>query len=719
MKRIKSYILCAAAALTFAGCQDDFTAPGLEVPVAGLTPNTTIAQLKETYWNDATNYADTIRAYEGGEHVIIAGRVISSDEEGNIYKSLVIQDETAALAFSINASKLCTNYRVGQEIVLDVTDMIIGKYAGLQQIGRYSIYERDQVPQVSFMSLPYFQEHAFLNGLPEPAKVDTIVVNSISEIPVSGKDIIPWQSQLVRLKNVSFLESSIPTLSVFQTTVSADQNRTIADRNGSNMIVRTSGYATFSTLKIPQGNLDLVGILSYYNSSWQLMLIDVEGIVRVGEQPGTKDKPYTVSRAIEDQKAGIKAEGWVKGYIVGATAPGKETITSNADINFTAPFLTSTNLVIAESADVKDYTQCIVVALTPDSPFQKFGNLRNNPTNLGRAISVYGKLDSYLGTYGLTGNSGAVDLWSIDGVSTGSDPVADGDGTEAKPYNCAQIIKMNPTDKDVPVASGVWVSGYIVGFMPAESTKLASTVFSADAAVATNLVLGPTPDCNVYSQCITVQLPSGAVRDALNLSNNPKNLGQKLAIKGNICYYSAGPGVKGATEFKLDSGTSTDPVTPPAEPANPVQADGTILITGDMLTLAAAGGTELAATSTLGGYTLSFAANNGTKMPAYYTAGSEIRLYAFNSLSIAGAKYSKIEFTLSEAAAATVAYPAFTPSTGKWNPAQAPKDKTITWEGSAADVKFTVSEFADFSSNGQTTRPAELRITKIHIYPAQ
>ena len=45
--------------------------------------------------------------------------------------------------------------------------MDIGKYAGLEQIGRRSWYENGSSWQVSFMSLEYFQNYARLNGLPE------------------------------------------------------------------------------------------------------------------------------------------------------------------------------------------------------------------------------------------------------------------------------------------------------------------------------------------------------------------------------------------------------------------------------------------------------------------------------------------------------------------------------------------------------------------------
>ena len=156
MKRITKYIGVLLTALLAGGamtsCQNDFDAPGLITPGATLQPNTTIAELKAEYWNDADNYIDTIRLAESGERKVVAGRVVSSDASGNIYKNLVIQDETGALTMSINANSLYNNYRIGQEIVIDLTDMYIGKYSTLQQLG-FPDYSPSYGWQATFMPL--------------------------------------------------------------------------------------------------------------------------------------------------------------------------------------------------------------------------------------------------------------------------------------------------------------------------------------------------------------------------------------------------------------------------------------------------------------------------------------------------------------------------------------------------------------------------------------
>ena len=566
MKDFKSYIKAftalVMAAVGITACQDNVDAPADVAPEASLTPNTTLLELKEQFWDEATNYAKVIKDDADPEHrYIIHGNVISSDEEGNVFKSLIIQDETAALAFSIDSYNLYLNYRRGQEIVLDVTGMDIGKYAGLQQIGRKSYYENGKTDQVSFMAIETFRNVAQLNGNPDLANLDTIQVNSFGELKQTAEDLRKYQSQLVRLKNVYFEEAGKRKLSVWHTKVNEEQNTNIIDRNGSSLIVRTSGYSTFFNMTLPEGNLDIVGILSYYNSSWQLILIDGNGIIKVGDQPGTKEKPYTVEQAIADEQAGIKANGWVKGYIVGTLAPEVEDkVASDADIQWEAPFVISTSLVIGPTADCRDYSKCIVMPVVPESVLQQVGALPAHPENLGKEIMVKGDLAKYLDTWGLTGNSGKADEFSIEGVSVDTGEVSQGDGTEAKPYNVAQVISKNPTSTTVAVETGVWVEGYIVGSMPTggSSTTISGTNFSTVDAATTNLVLGPTADCTDYSKCVGVQLPS-AMRQELALANKPGNLGKKLAVKGDIMKYCGGPGVKNLTENKLGDGGSSEP----------------------------------------------------------------------------------------------------------------------------------------------------------------
>lgn len=591
MKTYLKYAAMIAATIglgsVLTACQDDFdekpVASVTQEPKATLQPNISILDLKKACWKDDTNYIFGMEnkedapfvplgTKEDGEHYIIAGRVISSDEQSNVYKSLVIQDGTAAIAMSVNRYNLYQNYRIGQEIVVDVTGMYIGKYNGLLQIGYPSWYANGNTWNASFMSPELFTDHIELNGWPDAAKVDTLVVNSFSDLPSGPDGLMKWQSQLVRFNNVEFTDGGKEPFGVYQV---SGTNRALTDVNGTSLNVRTSGYSTFWNKTLPAGRGDVVAICSYYGTDgWQLILNGYDGCMNFGNPtlaPGAEDNPYTVDQAIADQN--MNRVGWVTGYIVGTVMPEPEggKVTTNADVDWSGTedgkFIVDNSLVIGQTPETRDLAHCLVIDLPVGSPLQRLGNLADHADNYGKQIWIRGTLASVLGHAGITNNNGASGTWRIDGVTDGGE-VTPGTGTEEDPYSVATIIGFNPSSTQTSDHPGVWVKGYIVGWanMSTEYFINANTAtFSVPATMKTNILVAESPDVTDYTKCIGIQLPSGNVRNALNLQDNPQLLGQQVLLKGDVMKYSGIPGLKNTSEFKLD-GSTPDPDPTPDNP---------------------------------------------------------------------------------------------------------------------------------------------------------
>lgn len=143
-----------------------------------------------------------------------------------------------------------------------------------------------------------------------------------------------------------------------------------------------------------------------------------------------------------------------------------------------------------------------------------------------------------------------------------------GTGTAADPYTVAEVIAMG---KDLNVASAS-VKGYIVGYVDGQVISTGSHFdlsAGASAVSASNLLMADAQNCTDASQCIPVQLVSKTdIRAALNLKDNPGNLGKTLNITGQLIKYFGVPGVKAPTAYTLDGQgggggdtPSTDPVT--------------------------------------------------------------------------------------------------------------------------------------------------------------
>lgn len=549
------------AGWSMTSCQDDFNSPAMNVPVATLQPNTTIADVKANFWNDADNYIDTIRLAENGDHIVIAGRVISSDASGNIYKNLNIQDATGALTLSINANSLYNEYRIGQEIIIDLTDMYIGKYSTLQQLG-FPDYSPAYGWQATFMPLEFFKEHSQLNGLPQSSKIDTLTID-LGQLGNGNLEQQKYQSQLVRLNNVYFEEGGEAS---FCSAYKVNTNRTLKDANGNSIIVRTSGYANFWSMKLPAESGDVVGILSTYKSGgtlqWQLLMRSPDDLLNFGDPTlpkGTQTNPYDVAEAIEMINSETAVSAWYTGFIVGSLKAGVQNVESPDDIIWGADAELANNLVIGQTPESNTLDDVVIIALPQESTLREYGNLRDVPENYLRQIWVLATPGEQLGMNALLGNTGASDQWAIEGVTVPVGPgeaVAEGDGSETKPYNPTQVLAKGKTVSE----TGKWVSGYIVGYIP--DKYLDGALFSVPATSATNILLATTPNETDYNKCVPVQLPAGSVRSTLNLMDNPANLGKLCSVYGNLTAYFGVAGVKETSEYKIDGSETPTPPTP-------------------------------------------------------------------------------------------------------------------------------------------------------------
>lgn len=253
-------------------CSDDYTYPPMIVPEASMEANTSIADLKELYWQNDRNYCSDILPLSDGSDMIIKGRVVSNDSTGNIFKNVIIDDGTAALTIAINSYDLYESYQYGQEVVIRATGLQIGGYNGLMQMGSESEYNGK--PSMTFMTKELFDSHAEVSGLANAELVvpKVYTIPELDEAKKSQQTLCLTQSMLVKIENVSF-EDAGQQFAPDKTT-----DRYIKDAQGNRLNVRCSSYSTFKNDIIPSGTGSVTGILSYYGTNWQLMLNGLEGL---------------------------------------------------------------------------------------------------------------------------------------------------------------------------------------------------------------------------------------------------------------------------------------------------------------------------------------------------------------------------------------------------------------------------------------------------------
>jgi RPA family protein len=169
----------------------------------------------------------------------------------------------------------------------------------------------------------------------------------------------------------------------------------------------------------------------------------------------------------------------------------------------------------------------------------------------GKKITIIGNRGEY-NSSAQVANAYFVKIEDGEGGGGGDTPSGDGDGTEAKPYGVAAAIAAGS-------GSNVFVKAYIVGWIEGQ-TLSSGAHFDANATVASNILIADSPDETNVDKCMPVQLPSGAVRTAVNLQNNAGNYKKEIILVGNIEKYFGAPGIKGTSYAKIgDTEAGTKP----------------------------------------------------------------------------------------------------------------------------------------------------------------
>ena len=186
-----------------------------------------------------------------------------------------------------------------------------------------------------------------------------------------------------------------------------------------------------------------------------------------------------------------------------------------------------------------------------------------NVVAVGDFVVVYGELTNYNGTYETVGK-GAAYIWNstnplLANSTPSTPPTGDvvGDGTEANPYTVEDVIALNNT-----VTGSHYVKGYIIGQVNGKAINTGldtEAPFAGDDGKAyhTNIVIASA--MGETTNLVPVQLPSGDLRKAFNLVENPDKFGAEVLICGSLEKYFGVPGIKSPTSIVVLSQGTTPP----------------------------------------------------------------------------------------------------------------------------------------------------------------
>jgi len=273
MKKYTLYLaicLLAVIATVQTSCvKHKFDEPPVVVPHVTFLSNMSIATLKARYNNplsDTANFVDSTSLVFIKGDVIIQGVVVGNDESGNIYKQIYIQDTTGGIVLSVDQNSLYANFRIGQRLFIKCKGLYLGQYGGATQIG-YPY--NGAIGRMPAAFLDHFYNDSLPGAAPQPIQIDIRKTNS--------DYFDKYQGMLVSFRNVNFSGKSgsqiAPGTASTSFTIYDSTNTAITlPKNGKSLILYSSNYADFSKERLPGGSGTVQGIMTVFNTSYEMLI---------------------------------------------------------------------------------------------------------------------------------------------------------------------------------------------------------------------------------------------------------------------------------------------------------------------------------------------------------------------------------------------------------------------------------------------------------------
>lgn len=272
-----SLIILLTAWLILNSCKKKFDEPAGPTDPA-ITPTHTIKQLRAMH--TVSGAFDVINS-----DIIISGVVVANDKSGNLYKEIYVQDGTAGINVLLDANGLYNSFPVGRKVFIRCNGLCLSDYNRLPQLGIKATVAG--APSIQAIASNLIGQYVIGGSLNNPVTPKVVTVSQLTT-NMSDDNL----GTLVQLNNYEF--------------IAADTNKTYADtsayRNsvnltvkgcagGTNIIIRSSGYANFAGINVPNGNGTLTAIYTLFGSTKQLIIRDTSDVqfnnFRCGQGPTT------------------------------------------------------------------------------------------------------------------------------------------------------------------------------------------------------------------------------------------------------------------------------------------------------------------------------------------------------------------------------------------------------------------------------------------------
>ncbi len=263
----KAAFVVAISALTVSSCvnKDDWDTPPINCNNKFDAPNISMADFKALA--PASGFVLIT------EDKIFDGYIVSSDENGNFYKTISFQDKpenpTAGLQMEVDRASNYADFPVGTHIRINAKGLRLGLDRGTVKIGSVDPnFAIGRIPGVLFTR--YIS--AVCNG--NLMDIATMVPTAVPSLAAAKQE--KYINTLVKVPNVQFGTSEITPVNKayvdYLAGAGVDTSRTIEDVSGSSAALRNSGFSTYGSTLLPTGSGEITFVVSRYNADYQMLI---------------------------------------------------------------------------------------------------------------------------------------------------------------------------------------------------------------------------------------------------------------------------------------------------------------------------------------------------------------------------------------------------------------------------------------------------------------
>ena len=250
--------------IVFISCvkTDDFDIPNIESEEPIITSNTTIKAVKNSF--NQSN--EKVYTFPANDDSIIEAYIISSDEAGNFYKNISIQDNyenpTAGIELLIDMKDYYTKFNFGTKVYIKMSGLSIDNNNGKYRIGYLSKNSIEEIPESLI--------NDFIIRSTESSKIQPKQI-SIADF---NNEII---GTYIQLQNIQFKNNEIGKTIAGESNDKFTSERVLIQcDNRLTTILSTSTYSNFKSNLLSDKKGSISGVLTkdYYNEKFILVIND-------------------------------------------------------------------------------------------------------------------------------------------------------------------------------------------------------------------------------------------------------------------------------------------------------------------------------------------------------------------------------------------------------------------------------------------------------------